>query len=106
MFLIGRQQSKITKYQINKKQQQEHKKQIKTSKIVIQNKRREQAENPKQKNILKQQANKTKTKSKNQKLKWETEIHFLNKPKALELKGNIDFHKNRKNQIQKHKNNT
>ena len=39
---------------------------------MIQNKTRQQAEQHKQNNILKQEANKTKTKSKNQKLTWET----------------------------------
>ena len=39
--------------------------------IVIQNKTRQRADS-KKKNILKQKANKTKTKSKNQKLTWET----------------------------------
>ena len=42
------------------------------SKIVIQNKTRQQAEKQKQKKILKQKANKPITKSKNQKHKWET----------------------------------
>ena len=55
------------------------------SNIVIQTKTREQTDKQKQKNILKQTANKTKTKSKFQKLKRETEIHFVNKQETLEL---------------------
>ena len=44
------------------------------SNIVIQNKTRQGAEKMKQRNILKQKANKTRTRSKNQKLKGETHI--------------------------------
>ena len=53
-----------------------------TYNIVAQNKTRWQTEKQKQNNILKQKTTKTTKKSKNQKLKWETEIHFFfNNPK-------------------------
>ena len=67
---------KIKKYESNKKLKTtttRNNMQIKKrSKIVIQNQTRQQAEKQKQKNILKQKTNKAITKSKNQKLTWET----------------------------------
>ena len=57
-----------------------------TYKIVTQHKTREQAENQKQKNILKQKANKTKQKTRTR--NWnERQIFIFNKPQTLELQG-------------------
>ena len=74
MFLRGCPKIKEKqKYESNKKINNSNNNKIRCkkqnkSKIVIQNKTRQQAEQQKQKNILKQKANKTITKSKDQKL--------------------------------------
>ena len=85
MFLIGSQNSRITKYQSNKtpkKQQLENKKQRKTSNIV---KKKENAENQKQNNILKHKQTKLKLKSRTRNLIEKQMFTFFYKPKTLEL---------------------
>ena len=76
MFLIGSQKSKNKKIWKPQKQKtttrrKQDAKQNK-SKIAIQDKTRQQAEKQEWENILKLKANKPITKSKNQKVTWET----------------------------------